>query len=291
MDVDFGAVFNALPDAYLLLSADGHFTILAATDIHLKVTRGERRDAVGKRLFELLPLDDEGSVGEAVRNLKASLERVLATGQAETMPAQKYYVATEEGDSVEERFWNPINTPAIGPDGRIAYIVHKLRDITEPVRRERQNEARLRIATSAAELGSWELEPSTDLLIRSAIVDDLFGFAPNEAGPYAEPFFDRMMPEDRDVVQRQIQALLDDPAAIRSRFDFRILLPDGKVRWITSLGELVRDRRARPAHIIGVLMDVSDEREREIELERALAERESLLAQKDLLFKEVNHRV
>jgi len=257
------------------------------------VTRGERGSVIGKHLFDILPADAENSVGEAVRSLKASLERVLMTGQAETMPAQKYYVARDpdDGGGLEERYWNPVNAPAFGPDGRIAYIIHKLRDITESVRRERQNEARLRIATTAAELGSWEFEPSTDLLLRSAFVDDLFGFAPEEAGPYGEAFFARMIPEDRDRVERQIQSLLDDPISSRARFDFRVLHPDGRIRWVTAVGEIMRDHRTRPAHIIGVIMDVSTEREREIALEQALSERETLLAQKDLLFKEVNHRV
>lgn len=293
MDVDFGVVFNALPDAYLLLSADGRFTILAASDLQLEVTRGERGSVVGKDLFDILPVDAENSAGDAIRSLKTSLERVLATGQMETMPAQKYYVARhpDNGGGLEERYWNPVNAPAFGPDGQIAYIIHKLRDITESARRERQNEARLRIATTAAELGSWEFEPSTDLFLRSGFIDDLFGFAPDEAGPYGEAFFGRLIPEDRDTVERQIQNLFDDTMASRARFDFRVLHPDGRIRWVTAVGEVVRDHRTRPAHIIGVMMDVSTEREREIALERALSEREMLLAQKDLLFKEVNHRV
>ncbi len=293
MTTDFGAVFNALPDAYLLLSADGEFTVLGASEVQLRVTRGRREEVIGKRLFDLLPSDPENPHAEGVRNLRASLEMVLATGKQHTLPiAQSYLISNiEKPDVVEERHGVLINTPTIGPDGRVSYIIHKVQDKTEVVRQQRENDTRLRLATRTADLGSWEYEPSTDILERSPFIDELFGFAAGEAGGYAAPFFERIHPDDLEMVRAQLQHMASNPDLSGARFDLRIVVPDGPTRWVMACGEVMQGRAGLPVRLIGVAVDATADREREQALEAALAEREVWLRQKDLLFREVNHRV
>jgi PAS domain S-box-containing protein len=292
MSTDFSAVFDALPDAYLLLSADGEFTVLAATDVQLQVTGGRREDVVGKRLFDLLPADADTPYAESVRSLRASLEKVLATGKPDVLPVTPYLVRNPaKADVVEERYGVLINTPAIGPDGKVRHIVHRIRDRTESMRRQHENETRLRLATRTADLGSWEYEPATDLFERSAFIDELFGFAPGEAGDYAAPFFDRVHPEDLEAARAHLRSIANNPELNGARFDLRVLLPDGTIRWVIARGEVMQNRMGEPTRLIGVAVDATADREREQALEAALAEREVWLRQKDLLFREVNHRV
>ncbi|MFZ2467940.1 MAG: histidine kinase dimerization/phosphoacceptor domain -containing protein [Parvibaculum sedimenti] len=140
MAVDFGDVFNALPDACLLLSADGRFTVMAASDRQLALMRAARADVIGKPFIELLPADANVELAAAFRKVRRSLERALATGEAETLTAGKYEIVLpeEEGGGIDERYWNPRIQPVFGGDGRMACIVLKLRDVTEPIRRERE---------------------------------------------------------------------------------------------------------------------------------------------------------
>jgi signal transduction histidine kinase/ActR/RegA family two-component response regulator len=137
-DPDFRALFEGAPGLYLVLSPD--LRIVAASDAYLQATMTTREGIVGRGMFDVFP-DNPADVGATgVRNLRASLGRVLATGQPDSMAVQKYDVRrpTEEGGAFEERHWSPVNTPILGPDGEIAYIVHRVEDVTAFVRRKQQ---------------------------------------------------------------------------------------------------------------------------------------------------------
>jgi two-component sensor histidine kinase len=66
--------------------------------------------------------------------------------------------------------------------------------------------------------------------------------------------------------------------------DYRVVLPDGRTRWLTAQGESIRAPDTQGVLIVGVLLDVSHIKESEVRLRAALADR-------DLLIGEVNHRV
>ena len=67
------------------------------------------------------------------RNLRASLEHVLQTGQADAMAVQKYDVRRSAGDrgEFEERYWSPFNSPVLDESGRVVYSLHRVEDVTE----------------------------------------------------------------------------------------------------------------------------------------------------------------
>jgi hypothetical protein len=71
-----------------------------------------------------------------VRNLRASLERVKATGRADVMAVQRYPVRgpAANGGQLEERWWSPVNSPVPGPSGEIAYIIHRVEEVTPFIR-------------------------------------------------------------------------------------------------------------------------------------------------------------
>ncbi len=52
---------------------------------------------------------------------------------ADTMAVQKYDIPlpASEGGGFEERYWSPINSPVIGPGGEVAYIIHRVEDVTD----------------------------------------------------------------------------------------------------------------------------------------------------------------
>jgi PAS domain S-box-containing protein len=135
---DFRALFEAAPGLYLVLSPD--LTILAASDAYLAATMTKRVDIVGRPLFEVFPdnPDDPTATGES--NLRRSLGRVLETKRADSMPVQKYDVRKpeSEGGAFEVRYWSPHNSPVLGPDGEIRYVIHRVVDVTESVHGARE---------------------------------------------------------------------------------------------------------------------------------------------------------
>ncbi|MBR0801155.1 response regulator [Bradyrhizobium jicamae] len=109
------------------------FRIVAVSDAYLRATMTERAAILGRALFEIFPDNPDDPSADGVRNLRASLERVVQFRRADTMAVQKYDIRKPEaeGGGYEERFWSPRNSPVSGPGGQLAYIIHRVEDVTE----------------------------------------------------------------------------------------------------------------------------------------------------------------
>ena len=131
---DFRVLFESAPGLYLVLTPDLY--IVAVTDAYLQATMTTREAVLGRHLFDVFPDNPDDPSATGVGNLGASLERVKATRRADVMPVQKYDIRrpAAEGGGFEEHYWSPINTPVPGPDNQIAYIIHRVEDVTEFVR-------------------------------------------------------------------------------------------------------------------------------------------------------------
>lgn len=135
---DFQLLFQSVPNLYLALSPS--FTIVAVSDAYLRATLTKREEILGRGIFEVFPDNPEDPEATGVRNLRSSLERVLQYKVADTMTVQKYDIRKpdSEGGGFEERYWSPFNSPVIGPDGEVTYIIHSVADVTEIVRLKQQ---------------------------------------------------------------------------------------------------------------------------------------------------------
>jgi signal transduction histidine kinase len=156
---DFRALFEAAPGPYLVLAPDPpRYTIVAVSDAYLKATMTRRREIVGRGVFEVFPdnPDDPGATG--VSNLRSSLDRALATREPDAMAVQKYDIPRPGAEGFEERFWSPLNTPVLR-GGEVAYLIHRVEDVTEFVRLQRQEREQGRLAADLrTRTGEMEVE-------------------------------------------------------------------------------------------------------------------------------------
>ncbi len=143
-EVSFRALFDAAPTPYLVV-APPQWTIVAVSDARLRVTNTTREGQIGRKLFDVFPDDPDDARADGVRNLSASLRRVLATRSTDLMQVQRYAVREPDGRFVE-RWWTPINSPIFGKDGEVAFILHCVEDVTEAVRLRGEAEARDQLA-------------------------------------------------------------------------------------------------------------------------------------------------
>ncbi|SNS36511.1 Signal transduction histidine kinase [Streptosporangium subroseum] len=131
-EIDYEVVFKALVAPLLLLTPD--FVVVAANDSYLKVTGRRRADLLGRHFFTVFPgnpnaLNDPDMQGADC--LRASLERVVATGERDTMALQRYDIeASGSPGAFEERYWSTINMPILGPDGEVKLIIHRSEEVT-----------------------------------------------------------------------------------------------------------------------------------------------------------------
>src|SRR5579871_1726394 len=130
---DFRALFEAVPVRYLVLLPNApQFTIVAASNAYLRAIMTEREEILGRDLFDVFPDNPDDPAATGVTNLTASLSHVLQQRAPHTMPVQKYDIRRPESDGggFEERYWSPVNSPVLGGDGEVAYILHRVEDVT-----------------------------------------------------------------------------------------------------------------------------------------------------------------
>ncbi|HVY29624.1 MAG TPA: PAS domain S-box protein [Polyangiaceae bacterium] len=134
MHPDFQLLFESGAGCCLVLTPE--LTIVAVADAYLQATMTNRAEIVGRGLFDVFPdnPDDPGATGTA--NLRASLKRVLTFKRPDTMAIQKYDIRRPEalGGGFEERHWSPVNSPVFDATGQVAYIIHRVEDVTDLVR-------------------------------------------------------------------------------------------------------------------------------------------------------------
>ncbi|MFJ9831483.1 PP2C family protein-serine/threonine phosphatase [Streptomyces sp. NPDC101169] len=128
-EVDHAALFAATPSPYLVLGPD--LVIVDVNRAYLDATGRTRDDLIGQHVFQAFPDNPNDPEADGTRNLNASLHRVLSSRKPDTMALQKYDIpVVRRPGEFEERWWSPVNTPVMGPDGQVAWIIHRVEDVT-----------------------------------------------------------------------------------------------------------------------------------------------------------------
>jgi signal transduction histidine kinase len=148
-ELDFRLLFEQSPDIILVLLPDApRYTMVAGTQARWRATH-TTAETLGRGLFELFPDNPDDPAATGTNNLRASLDRVLQTRLADTMPVQKYDIRAPDG-RFEARYWSPKNLPVLSLSGELLYILHRVEDVTDLVRASEVGEE-LRDRTHAME--------------------------------------------------------------------------------------------------------------------------------------------
>jgi PAS domain S-box-containing protein len=159
----FRLLFEAAPGSYLVLEPES-YTIAAVSDTYLQATHTKREEITGRPLFEVFPDDPAADRPDGVKNLAASLARVKLTRRTDVMAPQLYPIRRPGGKDFEERWWSPVNSPVLGPQGEVIYIIHRVEDIT-PYINARREEGTLAEGMEVLETRAQQLE--ADIVLRS----------------------------------------------------------------------------------------------------------------------------
>ena len=124
------------------------------------------------------------------------------------------------------------------------------------------SEQQISHAAQAARLGFWILRYARNEVWATDQMRTLFGFTKSER-LRLEDFIQRLHPDDRDVAQRMLaQAAQGDG---KYRVEHRVVLPDGQQHWLVCQGSVEFDGSGQPLRLLGVSMNMADERQTDLQ--------------------------
>jgi PAS domain S-box-containing protein len=127
-------------------------------------------------------------------------------------------------------------------------------------------EERLRLATEAGRVGLLDWDLLADESQCSGAMAEIYGYPPGEFNPSYGGFLERVHPDDRGRVRRTLDAAI--AAGAPHELEFRIVRPAGDVRWVQFKGRVHRDERGTPARVLGVSIDITEQKQAQQERER-----------------------
>lgn len=147
-----------------------------------------------------------------------------------------------------------------------------LAEVNEREQRQRaeQNlheaEARARIAIDAARMGTWDYDPRSGQLIWDGRCKALYGLQPDAQVSLAF-FYAQTHPDDLVRVEDRVLAALNEEDSNDYQVDYRVLLPDGGERWVSSSGRSTFED-GQCVRFTGVLQDITEQKQATGALER-----------------------
>jgi PAS domain S-box-containing protein len=128
-------------------------------------------------------------------------------------------------------------------------------------------EAQLRVALDAARMGTWSWSARDDRLTWDDEMRRVYEVGPEERIASYQDFLTRVHPEDREFVAATVDRAMTRGG--RLDFEFRAVLPDGRVRWIADQGRVLLGADGTVVGLTGVCCDVTDRRITEEQLRQA----------------------
>ncbi|HTH48633.1 MAG TPA: PAS domain-containing protein, partial [Candidatus Limnocylindria bacterium] len=257
---DFPDPAGAEPGAglWITFSPDGCYADYHATKPGLLLQPPE--GLLGRHFREVLP----PAVAE---DFSAVWSRLKATGFPQTF---RYQLPVGDG---HREFVAHLSQ---GASGQVLALVREVTRAPDPQEEARLISDRLRVVSEAAGLGYWEWTAATDRLWRDERLLRIYGVT--SMGPDTDAWAAFLHPDDREETLRFVATALLDPSNHGYVRQFRIVRPDGSVRWVRTQAVLQRDADGRVVRALGVDSDFTEDQERADRF-RVLSDRLLLAAQ------------
>lgn len=256
-------------DLCLLLLADnqGQLRIHARAGAYRLDDAATRRftapmeEAAIDRLRELLGLTPEAALAAAPVISKQAVSGLLAVVPRHTLDAEGEWLLATLADQAAIALSN----------ARLheleVTLLERQRDESREELREREQQ--LQLALTAGGMGTWEWDVATDKVYWDATQCALFGLDQRKAVLTTAEFYAHIHPDDLPELQRRMAEMW----ARKSEYEaeFRVLRPDGSVRWLAGRGGAVWDEAGQPVQVLGINFDITEHKRTEQEREELLS--------------------
>jgi len=208
----------------------------------------------------------------------AILDRVYRSGTPELADVQ-VSAAFDGLDTITTRHFEGGWSPFRGGDGTIQGVISFWLDVTEAAlakQHAQQIEERLHSAVEAADVGTWHIEVPARRCLRDGPTNRLLARPPIASDQPLDEALDTIHPGDRE----RVRIAFDHAIASKGRYtcEYRVVPPDGKIRWVRDVGRVILGSDDTVVALTGALVDVTEQRTL---LEQAAIARERLRAALD----------
>jgi len=138
----------------------------------------------------------------------------------------------------------------------------------------RRSEERLRLSQQVARIGSFEWDLQKRTTVWSRELEALHGLPPGGIGGRYEEWTALMHPDDLPETERHLRESLLTGLL---EAEWRIVWPDGTIRWVAAWGQVFRDDNGKPLRMVGVNLDITERKRVEAELEKLAQQRQLAL--------------
>ncbi len=155
----------------------------------------------------------------------------------------------------------------------------------------RESQERLQLATAAADIGTFDFFPSTGELEFSERSRQMFGILPDTKLTY-ETYLNGVHPDDRHIVHETVARVRQPGSTGRFDIEYRTIgVADGRERWVAERGQALLDSSGRVTRFIGTMLEITDRKNAEIQLQRAKNEAEEANRAKDRFLAMLSHEL
>lgn len=248
------ALLDSLPGIYYLYSYP-ELKMVGWNKQHETIFGYEAKEMQGISIFDWHEPANKNNVLESLKNFdlmnQISLDTILLTKDGRAIPflltAVKYESEGQE------------------------YLIGVGTDVTEQKEAEqalRDSESTLTKAQQMAHMGSWEYIYATDIMNCSDETLRIFGYQPGEVKPSLDLFFNMAHPDDFLSLRENIVRVLE--LNVPLDIDMRIILEDGRERFIHEQAELTYDDNGEIVKLVGTVHDITERKKIEEEQKKSL---------------------
>ncbi|WP_338668085.1 diguanylate cyclase [Pseudodesulfovibrio methanolicus] len=254
-------IIETNPDLISLIDSEYRYVIVNESYTHIF---GLKREAIVGQPVGIL----FGS--EAFEEqFRPAIDRALG---GETLTEATWLPLPDAGKRYMSITYQPVRVQGDGHD----YVSFEARDMTDLKRSEEDLKAiaeRLDLATDAAHLGIWEWDLRTDDLLWDHKMFDLYKAEPRPSKELFDFWRSCVHPDDLAATEQKLARSIETKEPLY--LEFRIVRSDGATRHIRLEGLVQVDDKGMPTRLIGISMDVTEQRKMEDEL-RTLASTDPL---------------
>ena len=280
------SVLDSTPDWIFIKDLEHHYLMVNqgyANALHLSAD-----DFIGKNDLELGFPEElvKGNPKKGIRGFWADDNLVVKSGRMQVYPEDP---ATIDG---EVHTFHTIKSPLKDVGGKIWGVLAFARDVTEMKLKETKlikQQFILEEAQRLGKTGSWEFDVVHNTRDWSAETFRIFEIDPGKITPSPDTFFKLVHPDDKekiDKVYRELGRGCND-----YEIEFRLLFPDGRVKYVIEHGMTHFDDKGNPLRYLGTVQDVTQWRETERELTWLKDEAEENSRLKSAFLAAISHEV